>query len=162
MKRISFVLLIMIFFISCATLPDSNKDDLRISKILLSSKEPEEYNDYKRQKIFVQGEVFWMYAEVINLTIRHIDEGDIINVIGYITIKDMNNNVIASGLVFDYEGFVTLRPNPGEIFFIQRLYIPDETIPGKYIVQFEIIDDFNYNSAIAATVLRVKKKTIRI
>ena len=152
----------MIFFISCATLPDSNKDDLRISKILLSSKEPEEYNDYKRQKIFVQGEVFWMYAEVINLTIRHIDEGDIINVIGYITIKDMNNTVIASGLVLDYEGFVTLRLNSDEIFFIQRLYIPDETIPGKYIVQFEIIDDFNYNSAVAITILKVKRKIVSI
>ncbi len=161
MKKL-FLVLLMIVLVGCATFPDSNKDDLRISKILLSSKEPEEYNDYKRQKIFVQGEVFWMYAEVINLTIRHIDEGDIINVIGYITIKDMNDNVIASGLVLDYEGFVTLRPNPGEIFFIQRLYIPDETIPGKYIVQFEIIDDFNYNSAVAITILKVKRKIVSI
>ena len=152
----------MIVLVGCATFPDSNKDDLRISKILLSSKEPEEYNDYKRQKIFVQGEVFWMYAEVINLTIRHIDEGDIINVIGYITIKDMNNTVIASGLVLDYEGFVTLRPNPGEIFFIQRLYIPDETVPGKYIVQFEIIDGFTNDTAIAMTMFRVKNKIVYI
>ncbi len=152
----------MITFIGCATFPDSNKDDLRISKILLSSKEPEEYSDYKRQKIFVQDEVFWIYAEIINLTIRHIDEGDIINVIGYITIKDLNNNIIASGSVIDYEGFIKLRSNPDEIFFIHKLYIPDEMIPGKYTLQLEITDNYNYNSAIAVTVLRVKKKIVII
>ena len=99
---------------------------------------------------------------MVNLTIIQIDDGRKINVIGYLIVKDSNDNIIASGLLIDYDGYVKAEMRPDEIYVTMGFNVPEHMDIGRYILQLEITDNYNYETAIAITILKVKKKTVHI
>ena len=152
----------VVFIVGCASFPLLDRNAFRIDNFLLSNKSVKEFGDYKRQRTFEQGQVFWIYAELVNLTIIQIDDGRKINVIGYLIVKDSNDNIIASGLLIDYDGYVKAEMRPDEIYVTMGFNVPVHMDIGRYILQLEITDNYNYETAIAITILKVKKKTVHI
>lgn len=161
MKKLLFLILIF-FVIGCASLSVRNDNEFQISNMLLTREQPERFGDYKRQRVFAQGEAFWLYTELKNVTIIYEDERKEINLTGYLLIRDDTDQIIFAKIIIDYHGYIKEDVSKDEIYINYGLIIPESLDIGKYILMLEIIDGHTDQTADAVTILRVKKKTIRI
>lgn len=160
-KRMIFLIFIavLILMMGCASTNLFHREGrgFHISKIVLSSSIPYKNMDYVENYTFVPFEQFYLLTLFENMKLVKRSDGLCFSLLEEVTIYGPDNEIIFSGIRYDYEGCIRDDYNP-EVhnYMVNPCMILPDWKPGKYTIEVTLTDRFSDTSDTARISFKVK------